>query len=81
MSINPTHYKNATSTSIDDNIKIQRRMSRIEQRRLRLFNNKTQTYKSKINRTKNISFLTIFIFFTSFKNFKRKLERKLNNCS
>lgn len=35
VSINPTHYKNATSTSVDDNVKIQRRMSRIEQRRLR----------------------------------------------
>jgi len=57
VSINPTHYKNATSTSIDDNIKIQRRMSRIEQRRLRREQEKEVESKSINSGQMNKSFL------------------------
>jgi len=57
VSINPTHYKNATSTSIDDNVKIQRRMSRIEQRRLRREQEKAAETKSVNIGQMNKSFL------------------------
>lgn len=57
VSINPTHYKNATSTSVDDNVKIQRRMSRIEQRRLRREQEKEVELKSINSGQMNKSFL------------------------